>query len=237
MFPNKEVLNELKKNPLYIKAFQAFQLNDHKTGMELLNQLQSTEHMKKIKDFYEKNDENINKELLKAGIINIDKDDPIPKGYNRNTFTKKTCITSQQKDLPEWENITAIVLYDEKVVYEDHYILRFTTENALFDLQKKYTKPFIGKIITDANVKNTMDKFKKNSLYLIIETLNIELYVSYSVLNIFKELIDIKTLKNINVIHKDKIYNEEEKKLIKRFFIKSKWHNLNIQDQFEFSSI
>jgi hypothetical protein len=230
-------LDKIRDHPLYKKSFEAFKNGDHETGIKLLNILQNDDNANKdIKNFYEENDKKIKNELKNAGFIMIDKDEEIPDGYNRNSFSDKTCISTQKKDLPAWKDITSVIKYEDKIVYEDHYTTLFTTNCMLSDIKNKHPGSFIGYIITSSSIKDTINKFRKNSLYLIIDTLNIQVSnISYSIIDLLNNFLDIDTLLTVTIVHKDKIYDATEKKLIRSFFSKTKWDTLKITEQFEFT--
>jgi hypothetical protein len=230
MLPSKDIIDKLTKDALYKEASSAFAQGDNKKGIELLSKLGSdSEKMKDLKDFYKQNDTKIKSNLKDVGLTIIDKNEPIPEGYNRNSFTDKTCITTQPKDLPEWKDITAVVRYNNEIVYEDHYTIKLTTMCALNDIKSKHSGAFVGEIITSSDIKNTVQKFKKNSLYLIINELNITLSnITFDVLDLLIKFLDIESLDDVNVIHNDKIYDNDEKKKLKIFFMKTKWKQLKI---------
>lgn len=235
LFPDPQLIREIKNKPQYKEALKAFSSGDNERGQELLNQLLSSESMKKVNKFYDDNKDNHKEHLKQQSIIMIDKNEPIPDGYSRNSFTDKTCITTQQRDLSEWKNITAIVMYENKSVYEDHYIMRFTTENALYDIKKKNPKSFIGIIVSSNSVEHTINKFKKNSLYLLIDSINIELRdVDYSVLDLLQKLLDIAPLTEITIKH-TRDYSKHELITIKKLFGSTSWTRLNFIDHFDLS--
>jgi hypothetical protein len=202
LFPNKHVTDNIRKDPLYQKALSAFSSGDQQKGMELLNQLNESTQMDEIKNFYKTNEADRTEYFKKSGIIMIGRDDQIPDGYSKNTYSDKTCISSQPKDKPEWKNCVAEVLYQGKSVYEDHYMLEFTTMNMLYGIKKKNPESFIGNIITSIDVKNTLEKFKKNSLYLLIDRLNVKMDCTdqQCCCDLLKGLKNIKTLRDINIV-------------------------------------
>jgi hypothetical protein len=229
MYPNKECMDNLRNSKLYQDAFLAFKSGDSKKGHELLGTLAKSNEFEPIKKHYEDNSEIINSELKSKGIVMINKNEPIPDGYHRNTFTDKTCITTQEKDLPEWSTIKAEVIYNGQSVYEDHYALRYTTQGMLYGIKKEHSHDFVGIIESQSSPEHTLSKFKKNSLYLIIDDLNIELSnVEYSVFVILNGISDNEYLKNVSVEHLDKIYSDEEIKQIKQLFKKSKLDSLKL---------
>lgn len=230
MFPNNKDIENLRNSELYQKALEAFKSGDTKKGHELLNRLSNSSEFIPIKEHYEKNSNIINSELNSMGIINIDINDPIPEGYNHNSFTAKTCITTQKKDLPEWKDITAKVMYENKSVYEDHYTFRLTTMQALYDIKNKHPNSFKGIIKSSSSIENTLGKFMKNSLYLIIDELDIELSnVSYCVVDILEKLSDLEYLKEINISHIDRKYSNDEIKKLKQLSRKMKIYHLNLK--------
>ena len=235
MFSNPSVIDELKSHPLYQEAFAAFKSGDQKKGMELMHQLQQDPKiMNKVNKFC--NDDNKFQQYAeKAGQTLISKDQPIPVGYNRNSFSEKTCITTQQKDLPEWEGITAVVEYDNREVYEDYYMMDFTTKNMLYTIRKNNPGHFVGKIKSQHPIKNTIGKFKKNSLHRIINKLYIELEkIEYSVIEILTFFMNQEIhehLTEITILHLDKDYDENEIKNIKKLFKKVHWTRLKFKNK------
>lgn len=237
MFPSKQVIDDVLNSPLYKQAFEAFKSGDQKKGRELLYQLQKSDKMAEIEKFYKGNDTQIDGKLKSQGFGMISKNQPIPKGYNRNSFSEKTCISTQQKDLPEWENISAIVEYKEEQVYEDHYALEFTTMNMLYSIRKDNPEPFIAKIKSSASSTNTLGKLNKNCLHMIIDTLYVELSdVDYSVIEIINFFINPKKheyLKEVIITHSDRSYSVDEIKQLKLLFNKSSWERLKFNGNFE----
>jgi hypothetical protein len=233
MFPSGKIISDLKNNPLYKEAYNAFVKGDNKKGKELLNKLQNSDAMKDVHKFYDENDSEVKQNLQKKGIIMIDKQEPIPEGYNRNSYSPKTCITTQQQDLPEWKNSISLIKYDGEVVYEDHYAMRFTTMNMLYDIKTKNPKDFIGEITINDSIDYAIAKFKKNSLYLIISKLNLTINNNHSVLDTLPHFFDVDSLESIN-IQTDRQYNNIERNTIKKLFLRTKWCRLNINNQFTF---
>src|SRR5205085_10917646 len=129
-------ISKIQDHPLYKEAFTAFAAGDNQRGMELMHQLQNSDIMEDVNK--QKNEE----VLKKSGIVMIDKDQDVPEGYCKNSFSPKTCITTQQKDLPEWKDVNAKVMYTGKSVYEDHYVMRFTTMNTLYNIKKEHPDSF-----------------------------------------------------------------------------------------------
>ena len=119
---NREILNEITKNPLYNQAKQALVAGNMAKYHQLVSQLTDNEEYKTKMDTYNKN----NKPLLNPET-NIDRTSPMPTGYTRNSFSDTTSTILQIKDKPEWNNIIATVEHKGESVYEDHYLLKSYT--------------------------------------------------------------------------------------------------------------
>ncbi len=235
LFGDKETTDKLRSHPLYQEALQCFRNGNNERGMELLREVQKTDSFDEaFKQFESKSQ--ANDEMIKnAGIVMIDKTEPMPEGYDRNTFTDKTNITLQPKNKPAWNNIEAKITYKDKIVYEDYCSFEFLTMNMLFGFKKDYAEPFYGKIVTSSDAKTTMEKFKKNCLCRIMDHLSIELVnVNYSVREMLEQFGDCKYLKDIVIIH-NKEYDDNELKAIKKLFAKTNWITLIIKDRLNLS--
>lgn len=231
MFPPK-LIEEIKSHPLYDSTADAFRRGDFKLANDMLKKLCLTsDPIKAAKEYYQTNKDTFEKSIERLGIVIINKDQPIPEPYIRNTFSEKTCITTQKLNPPEWKDITANIIYEDKQVYEDHYPFKTSTENNVYTIKSLHTKPFIGEIVSNSEAKHTVDKFKKNSLYLIISTLHITLSSKYSVLDILDKLTDIKSLTEVVVNHNEKQYTQDELDDLTSFFRKTKWSSLIITKQ------
>jgi len=232
---DQSLIQKIREDPLYKEAFEAFKNGDNKKGTELLYQMQKNSSvMQDVEQHYKDNDDTINENLKQSGFIMVNKNEQIPDGYHRNTFSEKTCITTQPKDLLEWKNIITEIIYDNDSVYEDHYTFEFTTLNMLYNIKKDHEKPFVGKIISSSPLIPTLNKFKKNSLYLIMDRLFIQLEsVDYSVTDILEGIKNTKHLKDITLEHKNKEYNNDEIKLLKKMFKESSWERLKFEGYFE----
>jgi len=132
---------------------------------------ENKELMKNIKDNV---DSQYGPEFMKKNSI-ISKDEPFPEGYNRNSFSDTTCLTTQTCDLPKWEDIIATVEHKGQLVYEDHFILAFTSQSRLYSVRRKNPGPFIGRVKLYSRVEHTFGKIKKNTLFLILDTLYVDL--------------------------------------------------------------
>ena len=230
MYPNNESINNLRNSKLYQEAFSAFKSGDSKKGYELLHTLSKSNEFDPIKKHYEDNSEIINSELKSKGIIMVNKEEQLPDGYHRNSFSDKTCITTQGKDLPEWSSIKAEILYDGKSVYEYHYTLKYTTLGMLHNIKKEHSNDFTGMIETQSSFEHTLNKFKKNSLYLIMDNLCVKLSnVDYSVLMILNGISDTECLKNVSIEHIDRVYSDDDVRQLKHFFKKSELERLKLE--------
>lgn len=221
---SKNIYDKIRSHPLYREAFEAFNSGDKTKGMDLMYKLQ------KEQELIEEISNHRTFDPTSVGVVMISKDKPIPDGYCRNTFSDKTCITTQQKDLPEWREIVAVVEYDGKEVYEDHYSMEFTEKNMLFGIKKDNPKKFQGRIITHSNKKHSLDKFMKNSLHRIIDELYIELSdVTYTADEILNMFVNHEHLRDVVVKHTGRAYTPEEIKTVKAIFSLTKWYNLRFE--------
>jgi len=220
---NADLTKRIQSHPLYREAFTAFSSGNKQLGMELMYKLQrDTDLMNDITS-----QTNVNSD---SPYTLISKDQPIPDGYNRNTFSEKTCITTQQRDLPEWNTIISIVEYDGKSVYEDRYLFEFTEKQMLYNIKKDNPKQFIGKISSHADIVHTYSKMKKNLLFELIDVLNIDLsQVTYSVIELLKHFINHSYLNEIQIRHLDRAYQNNEIKIIKDMFKTGKLSNFHFQ--------
>jgi hypothetical protein len=230
-------MDEIKSMPLYKEAFKAFSAGDHARGKELMNQLiKDTECLKKVNTYTEQNKEKFDELNKKFNIINIKKNEPIPQGYNRNTYSDVTCITQQQQDLPEWVDIVTAVEYKGELVYEDHYTFEFTADNILYGIKKSNPEPYIGRIKSQSSLEHTLDKMNKNMLFKIISSLHVTLEdVNYNVINILNIFSNSKVynyLEEVYVNHFDRVYSVDEVKNIKKLFKKSLWKKITFVGKF-----
>ncbi|VBB17741.1 hypothetical protein YASMINEVIRUS_204 [Yasminevirus sp. GU-2018] len=219
---NANIYDKVRSHPLYQEAFKAFKEGDQKKGMELMYKLQKEQElMSEISEHTSKMDPSA------VGVVMIKKDQPIPEGYNRNTFTEQTCITTQQKDLPEWKTIIARILYDDKEVYEDHYALEFTEKNAMYTIKRDNPGSFACIVVSSSNAKATLAKLRKNALHRIIDSLSVTLsnvtYSSGDILESFVNSTYHEHLRDIKVIHADRDYTPDEIKILRQMFRSTKW--------------
>lgn len=216
----------IKSHPLYQKAFVAFSEGNKQLGMKLMYELQrDTDLMNYIKSQTENT-------TPSCDYVMITKEQSIPKGYNRNTFSEKTCITTQQCDLPEWSDIITTVEYDDKTVYEDCYLFEFTESQMLYNIKKDNPKQFVGKIISDSDIviDHIFGKMQKNVLFKLIDVLHVDLTnTSFSVVDLLKKFVNHSYLKEIRITHVDSYYVDTEIKILKDLFKTSRWTDLNFQ--------
>lgn len=218
------LIDTIRADPLYQKAFEAFQRGDKEEGMKLLHSMQNGETMKVVNQHIEKNKDKKKEIEKQAGIQVVEHNEPMPDGYNRNSFSNNTCITTQQKDLPEWEGIVAEILYEGKPVFEAHYMMRFTTENSMFGIKQDNPKLFVGNIVSSSDASHTLGKFQKNALYMIVDKLSVKLTdVEYSIQEIVEPMQGLKYLKEVMIKHPDRTYTDQELKELKKIFKKSYW--------------
>lgn len=220
-----DLTNKIRSHPLYQEAFKAFSAGNKKLGMELMYKLQrDTELMSDISSSTQTNTK------IDSPYVLILKDQPIPDDYNRNTFSEKTCITTQQRNLPEWKDIVTTVEYDGNSVYEDRYMFDFTEKQMLYNIKKDNPKQFIGKITSHSEINQTLSKLKKNLLFDLIDVLYVDLsQVSYSVIDVLKRFINHTYLYEIHINHSDRNYQDDEIRLLKQIFKSSKLANLHFR--------
>ena len=231
-------MDNIRKHPIYQEALKAFSNGDDKKGRELISKLhKDPEITKNIDEHMDKNQGNIDKTCKDAGIILIKKDQEMPEGYTRNSYSNHTCISTQQKDLPEWKEIVARVEYEGKAVYEDHYMFNLTSENIIYQTRQEHTQPFTCIIKSFDMPVNILNKLKKNMLHMAIDKLCICLKnVHYSVIELLLFFVNHKTheyLKEVIVEHFDREYDLNEIKNLKLLFKKTKWERLQLVGKFE----
>jgi hypothetical protein len=227
--PDEKYIDDLKNSDMYKSALECFKNGNSKKGHELLSQLSKSTEFEPIKKFYNDNDDKITRGLRDLGIINLGKNDVIPAGYCRNSFTDKTCITTQQKDLPEWKNIIAEVIHNNKSVYEDHYLLKMTTISCLMQIKRENPGEFIGKmVVSNENIDNVISKFSKNSLSLIIDRLEITILDNFDVPILLSRFADLEYLQIVVLNYQNLECNDEMIRKIKLLFIKSNWSDVEI---------
>jgi len=247
-------MENIQNHPLYEEALKAHSLGDSKKFQELMDQFYNDPNIKQYVDSSIKERSGDIKQMFKdQGFTVISKDEPLPEGYNRNSFSPTTCINVQQRDLPEWKEIIAQVEfiptshisnlsnssseYKTEIVYEDHEMIDQTSDVMLNSICKKYTGIYTGRIKSSSTPIHTLNKFKKNMLSLIINKLFITLEnVNYSVIEVLKFFENNKTYKKLEEIiieHSDKEYNLNEIKDIKKLFAKTSWNRIKFANKFE----
>jgi hypothetical protein len=222
---------DIRQDPLYKEALKAFKSGHHQRGRALLAEMEDNHVlMQKIKDYY---DTNFSTFVQNSGIQMVAKDEPIPQGYHRNSFSDKTILTTQEPDLPQYVNILAIVEHNGEAVYEDHWLMKLTTQNMLYSIRNKHPGSFIGKIESRESFKLTTTKFKKNALFEIVDTLYINLLqVSYSLIEILVLFTDQSTyeyLSDVSASHLDREYSVDEIKDFKTMFKRTNWQRFSVK--------
>jgi hypothetical protein len=219
-FIDKEAKNEISssiiRNPLFKEAIRSIKNNEIERGTILLAKLISMGYAE-TKNIDAKSRLERKKIMSAFGFTAIYADEEIPEGYERCSFTEPTILELQQKNKPSWGDITTEIWHDRKLVFEDQYSMQFASESELIKIATEHKGHFSGRINTGGSVEDTIEKFKKNVLYLLVQSLQVTIYANWNVRELLEKLLDLDNLHEVYVTQGSIQY---DLKNIKKFFTK-----------------